>query len=182
MCEPVSIVMAVVAIVGAVGGHMAQTSAANKQEQAVQDGIAADRAATAEQYKQINKAAMDDQAGLHTSYLIDSARIQAISAESGLQGNTQDRIVGEAENNSSSDMATLERNRTNQQNQARTQSAAQMNKANLQLAGIKRPSNVGTALQIGGAVASAYKPAPGDLPVTKPQGWDTSFDNPDNYG
>lgn len=156
MCDPVSIVMAVVAVAGAVVGKMSADKAANQQEQAVQDGLAKDREATAEQYKQINKQAMDDQAQLHTNYLIDSARIQAVQAESGLQGASNDRVEAEAANNSESDMATLERNRVNANNQTKTQSTAQASKANLQLAGIQRPSSVGTALQIAGGVSGAY--------------------------
>lgn len=156
MCDPVSIVMAVVAVVGAVVGKMSSDKAANKQEQAIQDGLARDREATAEQYKQIQKSSMDEQAQLHTNYLIDSAHIQAVMGESGMQGATQDRIEAEAENNNSSDMATLERNRTNAQGQARTQSVSQGSKANIQLSGIQRQSNVGTGLQIASGVAGAY--------------------------
>lgn len=156
MCEPVTICMAAIAIVGAVVSKMSADKAASKQEKAIQEGIAADRAATAEQYKEINKVAMDNQAQLHTSYLIDSARIQAIQSESGMQGASADRVTAEAENNSATDMATLESNRVSQQGQASRSSAAQANRANLQMAGINRPSNVGTALQIGGAVAGAY--------------------------
>ena len=130
----------------------------------------------------IQATSMDDQAKLHTDYLIDAARIQAMQGESGLQGASQDRVSAEADNNYATDAATLEINRQRQMTSARTQGVAQQSRANVQLAGIKYPSNVGTALQIAGNVASLYKPGPGDAPITKPQGWDSSFDNPKDYG
>lgn len=182
MCEPTSIALVAIAVVGAVVGKMESDKAAKRQEDAITSNLEKDRAATAEQYKQIQETAMDDQAQLHTNYLIDSARIQAMQGESGLQGASHDRVALEAENNSNQDMATLEQNRKRQMTNAKTQGIAQASRAGVQLSGIKRQSNAGTALQIGGAVASAYAKPSGEGPVTKPQGWDNSFDNPDNYG
>lgn len=181
MCYPL-LIMAAVSIATAVASAKQQKDSAAKQEQSIQDGLAKDREATAEQYKQIQKTSMDDQAKLHTDYLVDAARIQAMQGESGLQGASQNRVTQEAANNYNTDAATLEINRQRQMTGAKTQGVAQQSRANVQLAGIKYPSNVGTALQIAGSVASQYKPGPGDVPVTKPQGWDSSFDNPDNYG
>ena len=156
MCDPVSIVIAVVAVVGAVVGKMESDKAANRQEQAIQDGLARDREATAEQYRQIQKTSMDEQAKLHTDYLIDSARIQAIQGESGMQGATHDRVAQEAENNSATDAATLENNRQWQQGAARTQGIAQQSRAQVQLSGIQRVSNAQVGVQIAGGVAGAY--------------------------
>lgn len=156
MCDPVSITMAGIAIVGAVAGKMESDKMANRQEKAIQDGLARDREATAEQYKQIQKTSMDEQAQLHTSYLIDSARIAAIQGESGMQGASQDRIQAEAENTYATDAATLENNRQWQAKHAQTQGVAGQSRAQVQLSGIQRQSNVGTALQIAGGVTAAY--------------------------
>lgn len=174
MCYPL-LIMAAVAVVSAVASAKQQKDSAAKQEQAIQDGLAKDREATAEQYKQIQKTSMDDQAKLHTDYLIDAARIQAMQGESGLQGASQDRVTQEAENNYNTDAATLEINRQRQMTGAKTQGVAQQSRANVQLAGIKYPSNVGTALQIAGSVGSIYaagqtggtKPAPGATSTAK---------------
>lgn len=182
MCYPM-LVYAAIAVATAVASAKQQKDSANRQEQAIQDGLARDREATAEQYKQIQKSSMDEQAQLHTNILIDSARIAAMQGESGMQGASHARVAQEAENNNAQDMATLEQNRQRQMTNARLGGVAQQSRASVQLAGIRRPSNAGTALQIGGALASQYKPgAPGEGPVTKPDGWDNSFDNPDNYG
>lgn len=156
MCDPVSITMAGIAIVGAVAGKMESDKMASRQEKAIQDGLARDREATAEQYRQIQKSSMDEQAQLHTNYMIDAARIQAIQGESGMQGATQDRIKDEAANTYATDAATLENNRQWQAKQAQTQGVAAASRAQVQLSGIQRQSNASTALQIAGGVTAAY--------------------------
>jgi hypothetical protein len=161
MCEPTTIAaiaMLAISATSAVVSHQTQEDAANQQEQAVQDGLAKDRAATARQYQQIQESAMDEQAQLHTDYLIDSARIRAIAGESGLGGLSQERIAQESANNAASDMATLEQNRARQSEQAHTSGLAGATKGGIQLAGIQRPSKLGTGLQIAGAAAKAYSP------------------------
>lgn len=156
MCDPVSITMAGIAIVGAVAGKMESDKMASRQEKVIQDGLARDREATAAQYEQIQKTSMDEQAQLHTNYLIDSARIAAMQGESGMQGASHDRVQAEAENNAATDAATLENNRQWQAKQAQTQGVASASRAQVQLSGIQRQSSVGTALQIAGGVAGAY--------------------------
>lgn len=162
MCSP-TIALATLAVVSTVASAEQQKSMAAKQEQAIQDGLARDREATAEQYKQIQQTSMDDQAKLHTDYLIDAARIRAMQGESGLQGASHERVAQEADNTYATDAATLEINRQRQMTNAKTQGVAQQSRANVQLAGIKYPSAAGTALQIAGNVASLYKPG-GDVP------------------
>lgn len=156
MCDPVSITMGVIAVVGAVAGKMESDKMASRQEKIIQDGLARDREATAEQYRQIQKTSMDEQAQLHTNYLIDSARISAMQGESGMQGASHNRVLAEAENNAATDAATLENNRQWQAKQAQTQGVASASRAQTQLSGIQRQSSVGTALQIAGGVTGAY--------------------------
>lgn len=158
MCEPTTLSLATLAI-GAIGSVVqyeeGQKSAA-KQEQIIQDGLAKDRAATSRQYEQINEVAQDDSAQRHKEYLIESARLKAIGAESGLSGYTQDRIGQEAENNAATDIATIEQNRQRQAEQAHTQGLSKSTQAGVQLAGIRRPSALGAGLQIAGTGVSAY--------------------------
>lgn len=133
-----------------------QKESAARQEQMIQDGLAKDRAATARQYEEINRVAQDENAQRHKEYLIDSARLKAIGAESGLQGATQDRIEQDAENNADTDLATIEANRRAQAEQAHSQGLARATQGNAQLAGIKKPSALGAGLQIVGAGFSSY--------------------------
>lgn len=166
MCEPTTIAAVAALAISAAGAlvtHAETNKAAARQEQAIQDGLAKDRASTARQYQQIQESAMDEQAQLHTNYLIDSARLNAIAGESGLGGLSQERIQQEAANNSASDMATLEQNRVRQGEAAASQGLARATQAGVQMAGIRRASALGTGLQIAGAAAKAYgdvKPSP----------------------
>ena len=163
MCDGFSEVAAVMAIVGAAASATgsvvqanAQKSSAKAQEEAIQDGLAKDRAATARQYQQIQETSQNEQAQRHTEYLIDQARIMSIAGESGLQGATTDRIAQENANNAEADMATLESNRQRQMEMAHTQGLSSSTKGNVQLMGIRRPSDLATGLQIAGSAADAY--------------------------
>lgn len=129
---------------------------ADAQKQMVLNGLARDRAATQRQYEEINKSAMDESARRRTEHLIDQARLRAIGGEAGVWGATQERIYGEAENDAEADLATIEGNRQRQAEQAHTQGLAQSTQAGVQLSGIRRPSAIGSGLQIVGAGVSAY--------------------------
>lgn len=172
MCEPATIaavaMLAISAATAAVS-HSEQEKSANRQEQAIQDGLSKDRAATARQYEQIQASAQDDQAQRYTEYLIDDARIKAVAGESGLSGYTTDRIAQENANNAETDMATLERNRQRQAEMAHTQGLASSTKGSIQLSGVRHPSSLGTGLQIAGAAASAYSSLSKPQPTPKPK-------------
>lgn len=172
MCEPTTIAavaMLAISATTAIVGQQEQEKAANRQEQAIQDGLSKDRAATARQYEQIQASAQDDQALRYTEYLIDDARIKAVAGESGLAGYTTDRIAQESANNADTDMATLERNRQRQAEMAHTQGLASSTKGSIQLSGIRHPSSLGTGLQIAGAAVSAYGMANQSQPTPKPK-------------
>ena len=158
MCDPTTIAMAAFAITAASTYMQYEEgkSGAKRQEQAIQDGLAKDRAATSRLYEQINESAQDEQAQRHTEMLIDRARIRAVSAESGLAGSTFDRIEAENDNNASTDMATIEKNRSRSVVNASSQSQARSTQASIQLAGIRHPSALGAGLQIAGAGVNAY--------------------------
>lgn len=158
MCDPVSAAYAAVAIAaaGAYVQYDEGQKSAKRQEQAIQDGLAKDRAATQRMYSQINESAQDEQAARHTEYLIDAARIKTIQGESGLAGATFDRQQQENQDKSEADMATIEKNRQWSAVNANSQSQARGTQASIQLSGIRKPSALGAGLQIAGAGVSSY--------------------------
>lgn len=158
MCPPAVLMVASLAISAATTMMSVEegNKAAQRQQDAIDDAAAKERAATARQYQQIQESAMDSQAQRHTEYLIDSARLRAIGAESGLMGGTQERLEHEVENNAAADMATLENNRKNASENAASQGLAKTTQANIQSAGIRRPSSLGAGLQIAGAGVKVY--------------------------
>ncbi|MCP5268120.1 MAG: hypothetical protein H6943_03660 [Zoogloeaceae bacterium] len=158
MCEPTTIAYAAFALtaISTVAQYQDANAAADAQTKMIEDGLAKDRAATARQYQEINEVAQDDSAQRHKEYLIEAARLKAISGESGLSGVSQERIEGEAEQNAATDIATIEANRRRQAESAHTQGLSKSTQAGVQLSGIRRPSALGAGLQIVGAGASAY--------------------------
>lgn len=155
MCD-VAVVGFAISAVSTIMQYQEQQSAADTQTKMIQDGLAKDRAATQRQYEEINKVAQDDSAQRHKEFLIDQARIKAIGAESGLSGTTQGRIEDEVANDAQTDLSTIEANRQRQAESAHTQGLAKSTQAGIQLSGIRRPTALGTGLQIVGAGASAY--------------------------
>lgn len=89
---------------------------------------------------------------------IERGRLRAIQAESGLIGNTQDRIIGESYFNESTDIASIEANRQNEITQSNRQLQGVTTSTQSRLNAIKQPSYLGAGLQIGTAVAG-YKQA-----------------------
>ena len=122
----------------------------------VQTGLAKEKAATARLYRDIQRSAMDQEAQRHTEYLVEAARLRTIAGESGLAGATQDREDQVVSNNEDTDMATLETNRKSQVEQAHTTAVSRVSQANVQLAGIRKPSALGAGLQIAGAGVKEY--------------------------
>lgn len=148
--------MLALSIVSTVAG-LADTA---QQASAAQDAINADAAnqakAIEEQQAQISKNATDEMQARAQQGAIERGRLRAIQAESGLIGNTQDRIVGESYFNESTDIASIEANRKNSIEQSNRQLQGVATSTQSKLNSIKQPSYLGAGLQIGTAVAG-YK-------------------------
>lgn len=155
MCNPLAI--AALQIGQAILGHRQQANAAKAQDQAIRQSAEMQNIQTAHQYAEQNQATMEQTSQRHTEWLRDLGRLRAVGAESGLFGSTQQRLEDEATNAASYDIATLEANRFKASQQVASGAKAQNMQANAHLKSIKRPSLIGTGLQIGGAVAEYAK-------------------------
>ena len=113
MCEPATIAMASLAIGAASAGmsYMQQSQQAKAQRRAVKDNYAQQMQTLQLQYDQTNKQATDEMSIRAREAMIESARLRAISGESGLAGNSNDRIQNESMFNLGTDMASIEANR-----------------------------------------------------------------------
>jgi hypothetical protein len=147
MCD-VTYAMLAISAIGTAVQYDSERKAANAQRDMFRDGIGQEQAATNRAYEQINDSAKDEQAQRRTDYLIDKARIMAIQAESGLSGANYERAIQQVEDNADTDMATIERNRQRQLDNAESQAAAKANQARVQMSGIRQPSAIGSGLQI----------------------------------
>lgn len=155
MCDPSSALMAL-SIVSTVAGYVDTA----QQASAAQDAINADAhnqaKAIEEQQAQISKNATDQMQERSQQAAIERGRLRAIQAESGLIGNTQDRIIGESYFNEATDIASIEANRKNSIEQSNRQLQGVTTSAQSKLNSIKQPSLLGAGLQIGTAYAT-YK-------------------------
>lgn len=165
MCEPATMAYAAFAItaVQAIGQYEEQQQQAKnqrayneEQEKLIANGIAKDNAALSRQYEEINAVSKDDSQQRLREYLIESARLKTIGAESGLMGATQDRIEQEAQNNADTDLATIEANRQRQTEAAHTQGVAKASQSRYVKTPVRKPSALGAGLQIAGAGVSSY--------------------------
>lgn len=145
--------MMAIAAASATASYVQADQNAKKQTAMIEDGYEKERRAILQQYEQINQTAQQEQSERHKEMLLDHARLIAVAGESGLAGATDGRIQAEAANNAAQDMATIESNRQRQIEGAHTQGGARQSQAGAQLAGIRRPSALGTGLQIAGSYA-----------------------------
>ena len=127
-----------------------------EQDRLIANQLALDRAATARQYEEIREVSMDDSQQRLKDYLVESARLKVIGAESGLAGATQDRIEQESQNNAETDLATIEANRRRQTESAHSQGLARASNARYVKQPVRKPSAFGAGLQIAGAGFKAY--------------------------
>lgn len=154
MCEPS--VMLGLSIVSTLA-TLADTA---QQAEAAEDSLEAEAAnqaqAIEEQQEQISKKATDEMQERSQQAAIERGRLRAIQAESGLIGNTQDRIIGESYFNESQDIASIEANRKNEITQSNRNLQGLGASTQSKLNSIKQPSYLGAGLQIGTAYAN-YK-------------------------
>lgn len=156
MCEPLTIAAMTLSALAAVTAHEEQKQSAEAQEKMIKDGYALEQQQALRQYQEQQQVSQEDLGKRYTEGLVEEARLKAIGAESGLQGATNDRIVQEAGNATDKDLAMIEANRVRGNEQIRAQMGAKRNQAEVQAVGIRRPSAMGTGLQIAGSALSIY--------------------------
>lgn len=145
MCEPVSIVTAAVAIVGAVYSADQQRKNARRQEKL-------QRRANKIQEDQI-QSENDRKADLTMRQArAERARLRATSAESGLAGISIDEVLTNVDFQAGTDLAYIEQNRSNSLTNSALSHESAMNS-------IQQPDWIATGLQIAGAATGGYSDA-----------------------
>jgi hypothetical protein len=100
--------------------------------------------------------------------MIEQARLRVIGGESGLSGGSNDRIENESQFNLGTDIASLESNRRNALNQLYQEGKSLQAGNEAQIRQVRRPSLIGTGLQIAGVATNAaanYKAAKNKPPA-----------------
>lgn len=145
-----------VAVGSSVFSHISQSQMANQQARALEDMYAQQTEALMDRYKQINQNAADEMSERAMEARQEQARLKTIAGESGLSGTSQDLIQRESEFKAGTDLAQIESNRANAIKQAKREGDMNRLEVRTQAAAIRKPSLIGTGLQIGGAYAN-YK-------------------------
>ena len=153
MCIPLVIAGATLAIgaATAVTSHMQQAKQAKDTERAIKENYSQQMDSLQLQYDQTNKQATDEMSVRAREAMIESARLRAISGESGLAGISNDRIQNESMFNLGTDIASIESNRQASLKQLHQEGKAIRSGNQSQINQIKRPSLIGTGLQIAGS-------------------------------
>lgn len=156
MCEPTTLMAASLAISAAGAGlsYVEGNRAAKQQQEAILKSAELQNIQTAQVYDQQNQAAMEESSQRHVQWLQELGRLRTIGAESGLTGATENRLENEAATAADRDISTIEANRLKGSQQTASTGVAQQRQADADLKSIKRPSLLGTGLQIAGAAVS----------------------------
>jgi len=168
MCEPASITALTTAVTSAATAaapyistatalaSFAQTSQmASRQEKALQQSHNQQMNQVALQQQQINQQATEKMSERALEAQREASRLSVIAGESGTMGGSNDRVVNEAAFNASHDIATIEANRLNTQGQITAEAQGIAARTQSSLNSIKRPSLIGTGLQIAGGFVDA---------------------------
>ncbi|OAM52926.1 hypothetical protein A7981_05695 [Methylovorus sp. MM2] len=157
MCDPASAMLAL-SIGTTALSFIDQANQADAATDSIKDSYELQAKQVQEQQKQINANAQDDMSQRAREATIERGRLKAIQGESGLIGNTADRIMNESYFNEESDIASIESNRVNSIKQSSLEAQGLTARTQSELNSIKRPSALSAGLQIGTAVAG-YKQA-----------------------
>ncbi len=149
MCLPVAILA--VQAAAAVASTVAASDAARSNAHLAEQSAALQNSAIQDQRTQTNAQAADQMNERAKQAMRDAGTLNTIFADSGLSGNTQDRLVTESAATASQDIATMERNRAAGITQTSEEAAGVRARAQSQINSVRQPSLIGTGLQIAGA-------------------------------
>lgn len=163
MCEPTTLL----SIASSAVGYIMQSEQADRQAEAEERTYNAQMRQVAEQQKQINQQATDEETLRMREARVELGRMRTMGAESGLAGINAGRLEGEVEFNAGSDVSTISANRTARQNQLTAEAEGLRAGSSARLASIKQPSLIGTGLQIAGAYVNGETRTQANRTVTR---------------
>lgn len=155
MCEPTTIAVLAIGVMSTVMttmSGMAQAKQARKDENA---NTLLQFNQRQEIYDETNRAASDAKSARAREAKIEQGRLRVITGESGLAGNSNDKILEEGMFNEGFDIATIEANRQSQLKQIQMDAQGDRAASNRRANQIQSPSLIGAGLQIAGHVAGA---------------------------
>lgn len=158
MCEPTTIMMTMAAISAAstAAQYEQQRKQAAAQEKAVRYGNELETASLNRMYEEQGAVAQEQMGERAQQHLQDLGRLRATAADMGNFGNSLGRISTEQDGAYARDIVAIQTNSRRTAEQTHAQGMSAQAEANTMLSNIKRPSALGTGLQIAGTAAQAY--------------------------
>ncbi len=159
-----------VGVAGAGAGYVQQRNQAKLTNRAIEDNYSQQTEVLKTQYSQTNRQAADEMSVRARESQMEQARLRVIGGESGLAGGSNDRILNEGLFNFGTDIASIESGRQNTLRQLKEEGKAVRAGNQSQVNQIKRPSLIGTGLQIAGAAVDSgttYQYLDGKLKTSK---------------
>lgn len=154
MCSPVA--AAGLAIVSTAVGIAGQDRSAKQAQKEAVDSLNGEYATIGDQQRQIGAQASDESTERAKQALRDQGQLTAAFADSGLSGNSQQRLMVEQSIQANADQATIVRNRDNKIEQTKVDAQAARARAVAAVRQNPRQSALGMGLQIASAGANAY--------------------------
>jgi hypothetical protein len=148
--------MLAISAVAAAASYAGQKQQAKATEAAAQDAFMANQSAVDVQQLQSNERASQEVSASARQAMIQRGRLQAIAAETGAGGNSMDRIMGEVNFATATDMATIERNRSMREAQGQLQKRGMQASAQSAINTSNRPSELGLAASLAGTAVQGY--------------------------
>lgn len=158
MCDPtmgIATASLLVGVASSVAGFVQQGQQAKAQQKSVEANYAQQTETLKLQYDQAQKQSTDEMSQRAREAMIEQARLRVIGGESGLSGGSNDRIENESQFNLGTDIASIESNRRNYMKQLGEEGKSLGAGNQSQINQIKRPSLIGTGLQIAGSAVDA---------------------------
>jgi hypothetical protein len=149
MCEPTTIMLGL-AIASSAAAYVGTSQAAAAKEKATIANAEQQQDSMLTQQWQARGQAQDQMSQRAKEATQERGRLAVISAESGLAGNTQDRLYNESLFNEGQDITSIQRNARNTQQQSELEKQGIRAQTQGQLNTIERPSALRTGLQIAG--------------------------------
>jgi hypothetical protein len=162
MCDPVTVSVAIAASQVAISTasaameYSAQRSASNQQRDNEIDNLHSRDAAIQAQQEQVNEQASQQMSQRAVDTLRQRGHLAAAFADSGVGGNSQARAFNSVSSDETTDMATIEANRSTEIANGETQKRNSSTQASQQIQALKMPSLLGAGLRIASGTINAY--------------------------
>ena len=150
MCDPITIATVALSAASSVASYSGQRQAAKAQERAAADAYEANQSAINVRQSQANERATQQMSERAREAMVQRGRLRAIAADRG-GGLVFDRLEGEVNLAESTDMATIERNRSMQEQQGQLDKRGMRAQSQSQINLSQRPSEIGLALNLANA-------------------------------